>query len=286
MSGVCVCLLVVGRAEYFRAGRLAARSVLRHTDFELFVALGEGPGLALPGTPRLQTRPISLRGVAGDRAEPFLLKFRALDACLGATDADVLLLLDADAVLVDRINRARIDAALGGRSLGMVEQTGIRGSGMTRAHFLAHYVNHTLAWFARGAQIPGLEDFRFYNSGVVLGRRTEFEGLVRWALSVIEARSGRPHQVGEHMIADQDYFQFWANSLHPGVCAPLPWFWNHCEHWDAEFPRRGALIAHFSNFCKGPDRRQVMRMRAMARWPTLFRWAGEARGWVGRARAG
>ena len=36
----------------------------------------------------------------------------------------------------------------------------------------------------------------------------------------------------------------------------------------------------------GPDRRQLMRMRALARWPMLFRWAEEARGWLGRARAG
>ncbi len=286
MINVCACLLVLGHAHYFRAGRLAARSVLRHSDFDLFAAVGEGPGLGLPATARVRIHAIDDAAGPGGRAGPFLLKFRALQACLAATDADVVLLLDADAMLVTRIERARVDAALEGRALGMVEQTGIRGAGVTREGLRRHYIDHTLAWFAPGTPTPRPEDFRYFNSGVVLARRAELEGLVSWALDAIAARTARAHQIGEHMIADQDYFQFWANSLHPGRCATLPWAWNHCEHWDADFPHPDALIVHFSNFCRGPGPRQLLRMRAMAGWPALFRSVRRARTRLRGAPAG
>jgi hypothetical protein len=62
------------------------------------------------------------------------------------------------------------------------------------------------------------------------------------------------------MVADQDYFQHWANTLHPGACAELPWEWNHCEWWDEDFPAPDARILHFSNFCLGPTTDSIDRM--------------------------
>jgi hypothetical protein len=153
-----------------------------------------------------------------------------------------------------------LELALEGRSLGMVEQPGIRGSGMEHSDFLSHYRDHTLQWFENSRDpAPDPNDFRFYNSGVVVGRREAFAAVVDWAIASIRG-TDREHQVGEHMIADQDYFQYWCNRLHPLSCTPLPWYWNHCEHWDVSFPRRGALVTHFSNFCAGPRRLLSQRM--------------------------
>jgi hypothetical protein len=213
-------------------------SLLRHSDLDVFVAL--------------------------DRAGSFLLKFDALEACLRATDAPTLLLLDADAVLVAPTTATQVETALAGRGLAMVEQTGIRGSGMGRADFLDHYARHSLAFLAPSAPSPEAESFRFFNSGVVIGTRQELRALATWARTAIEA-SGREHRVGEHMIADQDYYQVWVNHVHRGSCTELDWSWNHCEHWHEDFPRPGARILHFSGFCRGPTRETVARMRAARR---------------------
>jgi hypothetical protein len=125
-----------------------------------------------------------------------------------------------------------------------------------------HFVRHSVAWIAPEAPLPGLDAFRFFNSGVVIGRREAWEELCLWATSAIE-RTGPAHTVGEHMIADQDYVQVWASCIRPGSFRTLGWEWNHCEHWDDGFPRVGARIAHFSNFTFGPGRRQWLRMWAL-----------------------
>jgi hypothetical protein len=258
VSDVCVCTVIYGHRNYFRAGRQAVRSVLARSDFDVFVAYGPGPEHQLPDSPRVRAQ-LLRPPVSGDRAMPFLLKFLALESCLRLTDAEWILLLDADAMLVSDLHPSAISRALGAAALGMVEQTGITGSGMTRGDFLQHYVTHALAWFAPGTPAPGLERFRFYNSGVVLGRRGELERLTTWALDTMH-RAGKDHRIGRHMIADQDYFQYWTNTLFPSSCVQLPWNWNHCRHWDPDFPRSDAYILHFSNFCRGPSLHQVWRM--------------------------
>jgi hypothetical protein len=170
-------------------------------------------------------------------------------------------MLDADAVLVRKVSGSDVYAALDGHDLGMVEQTTIRGSGMGRADFLRHYTEYSLSFIAPGELPPSIDRFRFFNAGVALGTRAGIKRIANWALNAIENVSGE-HHVREHMIADQDYFQYWVNNLHPGCCVSLPWYWNHCEHWDTPFPRRGAQVIHFSNFCNGPDAGTVKRMRA------------------------
>jgi hypothetical protein len=265
MARVCVCVTVSGGWKNYFAARQALVSVLDRTPFDVFAAVGSGPGWLLPAHPRLQVTRVADPSSGEHRSAPFLRKFNGISAGLRHTDADYLVVLDADTVVTGRIDVANVERALDGLPLAMAEQTGIRGSAMGRAGFMDHYRAHTLAWIAPAVAPPRLERFRFFNSGVVLGARAEFERLTAWALDTI-GRLGPRHEVGRHMIADQDYFQAWTNTLHPGSCRTLGWEWNHCEHWDEGFPRRGALICHFSNFCNGPTARTLARM-AWARRP-------------------
>ena len=198
------------------------------------------------------------------RAQPFLLKFKALQACLASTQHRWLILLDADAIMVRPITKEMIRGALLKPGLGMVEQTTILGSSMSRTDFRDHYLQHSLTWLAPGAEAPDTSKFRYYNSGVVLGRRYEFQEFTAWALTALDRNPGS-HSVGKHMIGDQDYFQFWTNNLRPDSRNTLPWYWNHCEHWDEGFPRKGSYILHFSNFCLEPTRWQILRMNLMRR---------------------
>jgi hypothetical protein len=261
-----------GHDSYLLAARQAVGSVLARSDFDVFLATGPSVPRRVPRDPRLTVHRLAAPDLRAGRAAPFLLKFRAVATCLRRTPARYLMLLDADAILRARVDTAMVAEALGGGTLAMVEQTSIAGSQMTRADFLEHYVRHTLAWFAPGSSPPSLQDFRYYNSGVVLGTRGELGELACWALATIDGAT-RAHTVGQHMIADQDYFQFWVHAVHPSRCRPLSWRWNHCEHWDAGFPRPDAVILHFSNFCGGPTRRQLWRMRWHNRGPA-WRWRG------------
>lgn len=265
MGEVRVCILMCGEPSYFWAGRQAASSVLERSDFDLFLALGPGPDLRLHANPRLRCHPLAPETGYDYRARPFLRKFYALRACLESGEHPWLMVLDADAILVRTLTRQMLEKALAGRGLGMVEQTTILRSAMGRPDFLEHYVRHTLAWFAPNAVPPRLDEFRYYNSGVLLGRREALQEVVSWALDTLDRNRG-DHTVGEHMIADQDYYQFWTNTLRPESCAPLPWYWNHCEHWDEGFPHPEAYILHFSNFCRKPTLGQVMRMRILRRY--------------------
>lgn len=261
LPAACVCVLATGRPIYYLAARGAVRSVLEHSDFEVFVAVGDPQRWRAPSSPRVTTRTVADLPRRQGRATPFLRKLHALAACLVASRAERIVLLDADARFVRRIDAAAVDAALDGRTLGMSEQPTIRGSGMTRAEFLRHYARHSLVALGDGAAAPSLEDFRFFNSGVLLARRDGLEQFLAWALPRIDA-PGTTHQVGSHMIADQDYLQVWSNTVRPGSCATLPWSWNHCEHWDEGYPRAGARILHASNFCRGPSLLGLLRLEA------------------------
>jgi glycine betaine/choline ABC-type transport system substrate-binding protein len=78
-----------------------------------------------------------------------------------------------------------VQQALAKTGFGMVEQTTILGSTMNRSDFRDHYALHSLAWLAPEAKPPSLSDFRYYNSGVVLGHRQEFIEFSNWALAVL-----------------------------------------------------------------------------------------------------
>ena len=255
-----VCIAVHGDANYFRAARQAALSVRQYTPFKVVLVHGPGPGHLLGKIPGAVLVPIDPGADLAHRAQRFLFKFYALAAFLRVTCGRHLLLLDADAVITRKITAEMLAGALQDRHLAMSEQTGIINSAMTRQDFIDHYRNHVLQWFEnnRDAALDP-EAFRFYNSGIVIGERAAFEAVAAWALAEVGGRAPE-HRVGEHMITDQDYFQYWCNQLHPDSCTQLPWYWNHCEHWDVPFPRADALITHFSNFCLGPRRLLAMRM--------------------------
>lgn len=276
---VCVFVLACGSYRYHRSALEAVSSLLENTPFDVCLISDRESGAPAGSEDnrRFTRRILSVGGGGNSRAAPFLRKFDALKLGLAATEAPVCMMIDADAIVVRRISGSDVHDALGSNDLAMVEQTTILGSGMTREHFLQHYQRHTLAWFGVPDEAaPEIEQFRFFNTGVVLGRREALSDVADWALGEIRSRGGS-HHVGEHMIADQDYVQFWCNQIHPGRCASLPWHWNHCEHWDPGFPRSDALIAHFSNFCRGPSLAQRRRMRILRQQGNL---AGlEARFW-------
>lgn len=258
------CMLVHGDAAYARVARVAAASLLADSDLEVLVVHGGGPVEAWPSHRRLHRHVIDCPVADTHRARRFLLKFRAIEACLERFDLPWMVNLDADVVLARPLRGQDIATALAGAGLGMVEQTCIRGSAMDRAGFLDHYRIHSLAAIAPQAPVPALDTFRYYNSGVVVAASKVLRDLVRWAHDTIAGHTGE-YQSGEHIITDQDFFQYWANQLHPESVRELPWYWNHCEHWDEGFPRRGVLFAHYSNFCLGPARSTEKRMRGLRR---------------------
>lgn len=236
------------------------RSALELTAFPVFVSCDDKSRLKLSSS-RLQVAEYN-RYPGAHRSWGFLGKFRALEACIKNSDEDLLLFLDADALLLQPLDDRMVHKALNEHLLGMVEQTTITGSTMSRAAFWEHYRRHSLTFIAPDLAPPALSSFRYFNSGVILGHRLAIAAVTRWALDEI-SRSSSDHNIGRHMIADQDYFQVWTNNLYPGTCQELPWKWNHCEYWDAGFPRSRARIAHFSNFCNGPAPDTASRMRAL-----------------------
>jgi hypothetical protein len=243
-------------------------SIHKLSAFDVFIGfLGDPP--ALPESQRVTCLSLAGRLAGAQRPYRFLLKFEVIAQCLVAGRHDFLVLMDADAVLARSLLERNLVRALGEAGFGMVEQKTIIGSGMNRADFLTHFKNHALPVIAPDCKAPELEDFRYYNSGVVVGRRESWSTMVEWARNHIATAVGS-HEVGDHMVADQDYFQVWVNSIHPGSCTSLPWYWNHCEHWDESFPRPGVLFAHFSNFCNGPSDQTVKRMRRMRRAPRML----------------
>ncbi|MFT7533261.1 MAG: hypothetical protein ACI9FD_004296 [Gammaproteobacteria bacterium] len=246
---VWVVITAVGHPAYFSVAELSVLSVLKHTSFSILLGVDLDEAPAWADHPRITTVLLEPRYGTGKRL-PFLAKFETLSYLTQIVDKGLVLQMDADALMVREIRRDMIESALCKYEYAMVEQKQIIGSNNDRAFFLEHYENHSMVWFD-SSDAPEIDDFRFYNAGVVL---FTIESLVRflpWSNSVIESKPDH-HRVGKHMIGDQDYLQFWVNNLNPQQCRELPWFWNHCEHWDAEFPRNGALICHFSNFCNGP----------------------------------
>ncbi|RTL93356.1 MAG: glycosyltransferase family 2 protein [Hyphomicrobiales bacterium] len=258
---VVICMLALGKPGYALAAHEALQSFLRHSDLEIYVTTDPNSSALLPRSPRLHLNLVDTNGQSS-RASGFLAKFEALAWCLERSGADIVLQVDADAVLLRRLAAQNVADALGDRGMAMVEQTGIAGSDMGRRDFLAHYRNYALAFVDGSLPAPREEDFRYFNSGVVIARADELRRFLDWTTACLRLLPP-DHAIGGQMIADQDYFQIWTNTLAPERRRELPWQWNHCRHWDDGFPRQGALIAHFSNFCNGPDMEAVMAMHAL-----------------------
>lgn len=258
-----VSVLVLGDLTYALAARETIQSVLDHTAFDVFLTCDARASAIFDTHPRLR---INIVGefVRDQLSAPFLEKFRALAWCLRESGAALIMHIDADAVLVRPMTDAMIDAALGACDVGMVEQTRIIGSAMGRAELFDHYRSVSLPFLGPALTPPDLEAFRFYNSGVILFRREGLQQFLDWAEQT-RAAVAKAHTVGSHMIADQDYLQVWANQHAADRCADIDWSWNHCAHWDEDFPRAGARVAHLSNACLGPTPdaiNQLNRLRA------------------------
>ena len=256
-----VSMLAIGKIGYALAARQSIIALLDRTDFEIHVTADAAGSQFIPRSPRVHLHILELQ--PGFRADPFIGKFAALENCLAHSTDDVILALDADTVVLQPLSEADLVASLGDHDLGMVEQTTIVGADMGRREFLEHFATHSLAFLLPDAIPPDEGEFRFFNSGVVIARRAGLSDFLDWA-SALRAMRPAHHQQGAHMIADQDYFQVWANTVRPGSTAELPWSWNHCDKWDAGFVRAGAHIAHFSNFCLGPEMTSAVEMRRLA----------------------
>jgi N-acetylglucosaminyl-diphospho-decaprenol L-rhamnosyltransferase len=261
--GVAV-LTVVGEPSYRRAARASVRALLARTDLDVVVGTDDPDALQLPAHPRIAVQPITVAAVHG-RPDPFLAKFRTVAQHLGsgAPRPDVVLMLDVDAVVVAPLTARELAGLLGGRDFAMAEQPGITGSAMSRTDFLEHYVTHALPAIDPDAAPPSLADFRYYNSGVVVARPEPLRELATFALDRYADRD-RAHVRGAHMVADQDYVQFWCTTLRPGTCSDLSTDWNHCRWWDADYPRPAARIRHLSNFTQGPVEETLAELEALS----------------------
>lgn len=259
-SSVCVCILATGNPQYAVIAERSIGSVLEYSPFTVLYATdrkSEFEKFLQNG--RVQTALLPPLPDDSDRSNGFLRKFDALAAALELSPSAWFMMLDADAMLTSPMGESDIAQALGEFGFGMVEQTTITGSAMSRSDFLGHYTQHTMAWFGHTGPPPSIEEFRYFNAGVLIAKRSELEEIVSWARNVILS-SRKTHDSSGEMIGDQDYFQYWANTLHRGSCATLPWYWNHCEHWDDGFPHPDAKIVHLSNFCHGPNESTPNRM--------------------------
>jgi hypothetical protein len=270
-----VCIYVAGSERYAEIAREAALSVLDHSSFDICHVHEPGLACRFPRSTRVE-RLLLPTSPPVDRADVFNGKLEAWSRCIEHCSDDLFIMLDADAVFARWIGEADIREALSGRGMGMVEQKRIIGSEMGRRQLYEHYCRVSLAFDGPGLAPPAFADFRYFNTGVVLAKRAAAVAALEWARERV--REGpRPHRVGEYMIADQDHLQVFANSIDPGCSQELSWEWNHCEHWDQDFPRDGARIAHFSNFCNGPTGTTARRMQEMRR---RAGWRGRLRDWL------
>jgi hypothetical protein len=263
-----ISILVGGDPLYAAAARESVLSVLDYTSFDIYIGISDHVDVFLPQSKRIKILNLP-SPVKTHRAYRFLQKFDVLKWCVEECSEEYIILLDADAVILRHLSDKDLEVNLSQHGLAMVEQTGIRGSSMNRKDFLDHFCRHSLAFIHPEGQPPPIERFRFYNSGVVMGRIQTLEELVDWAQHSINTHQDL-HQIGEHMIADQDYFQVWANILHPDQCTELSWKWNHCELWDDDFPKPNGVVAHFSNFCHGPSEDTIVRMKKLRRRGNLL----------------
>lgn len=191
---------------------------------------------------------------------PYFAKFDTLEQLVTREPGVCILQMDADAMFVREFTASDVLQALARHPFAMMEQTTIVNSDNDRPFFFDHYMNHPMVWFEPGNTEQKIESFHYYNSGVLLCTALAMREFLDWALPVIDSMPVH-HRVGEHIIADQDYLQYWLNTVHPGMCGLLPWYWNHCEHWHDDFPRSDAWICHFSSFCRRPESDTAARMQ-------------------------
>ena len=259
-----VSLLVTGTVGYAIAARECVLSLLENTDFVIHVSCDHVGRMLLPYSPRIHLHPVATQST-GHREDLFLAKFDALKACINHfADHPDAIMIDADVVTVDRIESNDVAAILTDRPMAMVEQKQTLASGIVRQTLYEYYCDVTLPSIMEELPPPDMDAFRYFNSGVVIVERAHAIKLIDWAEKQIHIwRAGsRTH---EHLIADQDFIQVWANSVCPEASSELPWQYNHCALWHEDFPRQGGIFLHFSNFCRGPTLQTLSEVHALRR---------------------
>lgn|GEM_PF-795235 len=256
-----VSLIVSGSAGYAIAARECILALLAHTDFPIHVAADPTGRMLLPKSPRIHLSPLPERPQTGGAA-PFMEKFAALERCVATFADETVLMIDVDAILTAPIDAAHVEAILGDHPIAMVEQERTLGECKDRRDFLRHYTDVTLAAISPGARAPRLEEFRYFNSGVVFLRRDEAFQIIGWVREIVAERPGVLSH-GNRIVADQDFLQVWTNTIRPGRCRDLDWHYNHCRLWHEGYPRKDAVIHHFSNYLRGPDPEGLAAMRAL-----------------------
>ena len=262
---VLAIISVSGKPEYFRAAETCARSLLDHTPFAIIVGSDEPEKFSVAHPERLTT--LSVEKVEPDnRSSRFMSIFTTAVAALNNTPATHCLLLDADCLVVDDLEENDVVSALADFDFGLAEQTTIRGSTMGRPDFLRHFSEVGLPVIDPEAGEPHGDDFRYWNSGVVLARSSALLELSEFALSSW-AKNPEAHVNGESVVTDQDYFQYWGAIHRPGSFHTLSTDWNHCYWWDLDYPRPTARIRHYSNFTLGPSESTLDHMARDAETP-------------------
>lgn len=248
MSAV-VAISAFGSPVYGKCARETILSVLEHTSFDVFVTCDQHTASQIPEHPRVVTYETFTHFTR--QSDPYLAKFTSWQKCLEGGNHELIIHLDVDAVIVKPISEVDVEAALGDKEIAMIEQSVIIGTDHDREFFYEHFLNNAKLALTPDLRPPSLEEFRHYNSGVVVFRRAELERFLYWINDQYFIEHHREPFAGR-MIADQEFLQVWCNVVHRNVCAELPPDWNHCWLWDEEFPHPNARILHFSNFTYGP----------------------------------
>lgn len=261
-----VSLLVTGTVGYAIAARECVLSLLDHTDFNIHIACDHVGRMLLPSSPQIHIHAIPPRGAAR-REDLFLAKFDALKACIDLFENEPdILMIDANVIAAREITSSTIASLLSDKPMAMVEQKQTIGSGIDRYALYRYYRDEILPMIEGRLAPPTFEEFRYFNSGVALLERKEALRIINWVQRKLKNKR-LSAQNDQTFIADQDYFQVWANSVRPNACTELPWQYNHCALWHEHFPRDGAVFNHFSNFCLGPTLETLKEVQR-ARRPT------------------
>jgi GT2 family glycosyltransferase len=197
---------------------------------------------------------------AGDR---FLHKFKVWGETLRKSDAHFFLHIDADASATESFSLKLLLDNLGEKSIGMVQQPKVLGQHpLGKKQLYDHYVKVSHKAINNVISPTSIQDFKYFNSGVVLFRRQSLENFLAWTSEILPIM---PREIDGNMVADQDMLQVYANEIVPEEVKELDWKWNHCQWWDEDFPSPEAHIIHMSNFCQGPTAFQMGKLASLSR---------------------
>lgn len=249
-------MAATGDRSYFYASIYAIKSLLRHTPFSLYLVSD-----LVPEQPYFDPSRVTVsRAVRhSEQLRGFFTKFQALGGAAGDSAANAVILMDVDALFVRPTDGDDVVSALNGAAFALHEQSGIVGTAMTRADFFDYFTAVALPVIDPTAQPEHFPRFRYWNSGVVIASTDAASELVDFALKRFLV-DPRRHVVGPHIVADQDYVQYYLGRSDSPDVSDLSVHWNDCRWWDDDFPQPQSRIWHFSDFSKGPGNQTLSAM--------------------------